>query len=109
MKPYCSGPDVDAALGPVLAPDAHEAEPAQIYANTLEVRDVECAFPCPRRRRRGAQFGAWINDGGLDLYTVHGMKRQRTVREKTSPRSSRHQRIAGAFTPGWTFRRRRPR
>ena len=82
MKPYASGPEVDAAWAPVLPADATAAAGrAQIYANTLQVRGADGEF---ENRAAGAgvdatgwswsaQFGDLDNDGDQDLYAVNGM------------------------------------
>ena len=81
MKPYASGPEVDAAWAPVLPPDAAATDREQIYANTLQVREASGGFE-NRAASAGldatgwswsAQFGDLDNDGYLDLYTVNGM------------------------------------
>ena len=74
MKPYRSGPDVDAAWGPVRPPDAHDTGRAPDLRQHLELRDTAGAF---RNRVAGvgvdatvwnwsAQFGGLGYDGDLD-------------------------------------------
>ena len=94
MKPYLTGPEVEAAWRPVRIAEAQRLakmsaitgqelapDPRQIEANTLLVRGPDGSFV-----ERGAeagisatgwtwsvQFGDLDNDGFLDLYAVNGM------------------------------------